>query len=184
MRAEKKENLTYSQIAERELPFSSLSGDSVVDLNNFYAEEDFESMASITKSNYNCIVTGDDMLVTNEERVKIATRYGACTGAILKVNQAGTLFDALNFVSECQKNGLSIITSHRSGESIDSQIAHVAISTSSKMIHQIGHHDFAWQRSFHDRVIRNEKELYKKRDYIIGNPAKWAEDRNNPINIK
>ena len=41
-------------------------------------EEDFESMASITKSNNNCIVTGDDMLVTNEERVKVASRYGAC----------------------------------------------------------------------------------------------------------
>jgi enolase len=97
-------------------------------------EEDFESMASITKNNNNCIVTGDDMLVTNEDRVKIASRYGACTGAILKVNQAGTLYDALRFVSECNKNKLNIITSHRSGESIDSQIAHVAISTSSKMI--------------------------------------------------
>ena len=97
-------------------------------------EEDFESMASITKSNNNCIVTGDDMLVTNEERVKVASRYGACTGAILKVNQAGTLYDALKFVSECDKSRFNIITSHRSGESIDSQIAHIAISTSSKMI--------------------------------------------------
>jgi REP element-mobilizing transposase RayT len=57
-------------------------------------------------------------------------------------------------------------------------------TTSSKLIHQIGHEDFAWQRSYHDRIIRNEKELSNKRDYIIGNPAKWAEDRNNPINIK
>lgn len=97
-------------------------------------EEDFESMASITKSNNNCIVTGDDMLVTNEKRVKVASRYGACTGAILKVNQAGTLYDALKFVSECDKSRFNIITSHRSGESIDSQIAHIAISTSSKMI--------------------------------------------------
>ena len=57
-------------------------------------------------------------------------------------------------------------------------------TTSSKLIHKIGHHDFTWQRSFHDRVIRNDNELSNKRDYIIGNPVKWAEDRNNSINIK
>ncbi|MBD3359867.1 MAG: hypothetical protein GF365_04150 [Candidatus Buchananbacteria bacterium] len=53
---------------------------------------------------------------------------------------------------------------------------------------------FSWQKSFHDRVIRNEKEFppkadpplveNNKRNYIIGNPAKWQEDHNNPINIK
>lgn len=43
---------------------------------------------------------------------------------------------------------------------------------------------FAWQRSFHDRVIRSEQELTNKREYIISNPAKWAEDHNNPINFK
>jgi hypothetical protein len=56
-------------------------------------------------------------------------------------------------------------------------------TTSSKFIHQNGMMDFAWQKSFHDRVIRNEDELSNKRNYIISNPAKWAEDRNNPINI-
>jgi hypothetical protein len=43
---------------------------------------------------------------------------------------------------------------------------------------------FQWQKSFHDRVIRNDNELSNKRDYIIGNPAKWEEDCNNPINLK
>ncbi|MCX6740312.1 MAG: hypothetical protein NTZ49_03735 [Candidatus Parcubacteria bacterium] len=56
-------------------------------------------------------------------------------------------------------------------------------TTSSKFIHQIGHTEFAWQRSFHDRVIRNDDELSKIRDYIFGNPAKWTEDRNNPKNF-
>ncbi|MCX6740309.1 MAG: hypothetical protein NTZ49_03720 [Candidatus Parcubacteria bacterium] len=44
--------------------------------------------------------------------------------------------------------------------------------------------NFAWQKSFHDRVIRNDDELSKIRDYIFANPAKWAEDQNNPINTK
>lgn len=58
-------------------------------------------------------------------------------------------------------------------------------TTSSKLIHQNQNNIyFQWQKSFHDRVIRNEDELNNIRYYIQQNPAKWAEDRNNPINIK
>jgi enolase len=97
-------------------------------------EADFESMAVLTKNNKGTFVTGDDMLVTNAEMVKKAVGYGACSGAILKVNQAGSLYDALQFAKECRKNGIGIITSHRSGESVDSHIAHIAVATNSKMI--------------------------------------------------
>ena len=97
-------------------------------------EDDFESMARITERNKNCLVTGDDMLVTNAQRVSEAVEHGACSGAILKVNQAGTLSDALDFAESCAKNNIKIITSHRSGESIDSHIAHIALATSSIMI--------------------------------------------------
>jgi len=97
-------------------------------------EDDFKSMAAITKRNSNCFITGDDMLVTKSERVKEARKYGACNAAILKVNQAGTLHDALDFASTCTNNNIRIITSHRSGESIDSHISHIAVATASKMI--------------------------------------------------
>jgi enolase len=97
-------------------------------------EEDFESMAIITKKNPDCLITGDDMLVTNSKRVKIAARSKACNGAILKVNQTGTLYEAMKFAEECTKNHIRVITSHRSGESIDSQISHIAIATDSKML--------------------------------------------------
>jgi len=43
---------------------------------------------------------------------------------------------------------------------------------------------FAWQRNYHDHVIRNEKELKEKKKYIKNNPNNWTEDENNPINIK
>jgi enolase len=98
------------------------------------SEDDFESMAFLTKRNKNCLITGDDMLVTSTERVNEACKYGACNGAILKVNQAGTLHNALDFADNCTKNNIKIITSHRSGESIDAHISHIAIATSSKMI--------------------------------------------------
>ena len=97
-------------------------------------EGDFQNMATLTKKNPGTFVTGDDMLVTNACKVKEAVKYGACSGAILKVNQAGSLYDAMKFAKECDKNGIKIITSHRSGESIDSHISHIAIATGSKMI--------------------------------------------------
>ena len=97
-------------------------------------EEDFESMAIITKRNPKCMVTGDDMLVTNTRRVNEAAKSKVCSGAILKVNQTGTLYDAMKFAEECTKNNIRIITSHRSGESLDSHIAHIAIATGSKML--------------------------------------------------
>ena len=97
-------------------------------------EEDFTGMSEITRANRECLVTGDDMLVTNALRVKEAVKYGACSAAILKVNQAGSLFDAMKFAHECRQNNLKIITSHRSGESTDSHIAHIAIATNSKML--------------------------------------------------
>jgi enolase len=97
-------------------------------------EEDFESMAVIAKKNPQCLVSGDDMLVTNAKRVKEAAKYKSCSGAILKVNQTGTLYDAMQFADVCAKNNIKIITSHRSGESSDSHISHIAIGTNSKML--------------------------------------------------
>jgi enolase len=52
----------------------------------------------------------------------------------LKVNQIGSLQDAMAFAQECIKNNIKIITSHRSGESSDSHISHIAIATDSKML--------------------------------------------------
>ncbi len=97
-------------------------------------EGDFQSMAVLTKRNPRTLVTGDDMLVTNASMVKKAVKYGACSGAILKVNQAGSLYDAMEFAKECTKNNIKIITSHRSGESVDSHISHIAVATGSKML--------------------------------------------------
>ncbi|MFQ5920801.1 MAG: enolase C-terminal domain-like protein [Nitrososphaerales archaeon] len=97
-------------------------------------EEAFEDMAELTRKFRNVFVTGDDMLVTSTERLAEAVERGACNAAILKVNQAGSLHDALAFAEEATKNGIRLITSHRSGESTDAHIAHIAIATGSKML--------------------------------------------------
>jgi len=97
-------------------------------------EEAFDDMAVLAKKFPNVLITGDDLLVTNTEILKRATKVKACNAAILKVNQAGSLYDALEFAKEATKNNIKIITSHRSGESVDSHISHIGIATKSKML--------------------------------------------------
>ena len=97
-------------------------------------EEAFEDMAVLTKKFPRVLITGDDLLVTNTKILKKAIKMRACSGAILKVNQAGSLYDALEFAKEANNNNVKLITSHRSGESIDSHISHIGLATKSKML--------------------------------------------------
>lgn len=97
-------------------------------------EEAFEDMAVLTKKFPNVLIVGDDLLVTNTEILKKAAKKDSCNAAILKVNQAGSLYDALEFAKEALKNNIRLITSHRSGESSDSHISHIGIATKSKML--------------------------------------------------
>jgi len=97
-------------------------------------EEAFEDMAEITAKFPNTMVTGDDLIVTNKEILTKAIELKSCNAAILKVNQAGSLYDALEFAKVANQNNIRLITSHRSGESTDSQISHIGIATKSKML--------------------------------------------------
>jgi len=97
-------------------------------------EEAFGDMAILTKRFPHVLITGDDLLVTNTKILKKAVKMRSCSGAILKVNQAGSLYDALEFAKEANNNKIRIITSHRSGESTDSHISHIGVATKSKML--------------------------------------------------
>ncbi|MFN3653821.1 MAG: enolase C-terminal domain-like protein [Candidatus Nitrosotenuis sp.] len=97
-------------------------------------EEAFSDMAELTKKFPKVLITGDDLTVTNAKILKKAISKKACNAAILKVNQAGSLADALEFAQVANKNKIKLITSHRSGESTDHQITHIGIATGSKML--------------------------------------------------
>lgn len=97
-------------------------------------EEAFKDMAELTAKFPKTLVTGDDLTVTNKNILKKAIEQKSCNAAILKVNQAGSLFDALEFADEATQNNIRLITSHRSGESTDSQISHIGLATKSKML--------------------------------------------------
>jgi REP element-mobilizing transposase RayT len=56
-------------------------------------------------------------------------------------------------------------------------------SAVTKYAHETGYNNFKWQPLFYDRLIRNEKELYNIRKYIIDNPLKWYYEKNKPENI-
>ncbi len=97
-------------------------------------EEAFEDMAEITKKFPNSMITGDDLTVTNNKILQKAVDVKSCNAAILKVNQAGSLYDALEFAKVANENNIKLITSHRSGESSDSHISHIGIGTGSKLL--------------------------------------------------
>ena len=97
-------------------------------------EEAFDDMSELVSKFPKTMITGDDLTVTNKGILEKAIEKKSCNAAILKVNQAGSLYDALEFAKTAQSNDIKLITSHRSGESIDSQISHIGIGTSSKML--------------------------------------------------
>jgi len=97
-------------------------------------EEAFDQMARLAKKFPKTLIVGDDLTVTNAKILKKAIAKKSCNAAILKVNQAGSLYDALEFAQVATKHNIRLITSHRSGESTDYQISHIGIATGSKML--------------------------------------------------
>lgn len=97
-------------------------------------EEAFNDMAELTAKFPDTLVTGDDLTVTNTDILSKAIKLKSCNAAILKVNQAGSLYDALEFAKVANQNNIKLITSHRSGESTDSHISHIGLATKSKML--------------------------------------------------
>ena len=138
---EKKKKYVYNREGfenspEKQLEFASeiIKKYKLVYAEDAVHEEAFEEMSVLTSRFPNVLITGDDLLVTSTEILKKAAKMKSCNAAILKVNQAGSLYDALEFASEAHKNNIKLITSHRSGESVDSHISHIGIATKSKML--------------------------------------------------
>ncbi len=96
-------------------------------------EEDFEGFAELT-AQVKCMVCGDDLFVTNTERIKKGIELGAANTVLIKPNQVGTLTDTYNAVKLAKENGYDIVVSHRSGETEDEALAHLSIAFNAKLI--------------------------------------------------
>jgi enolase len=99
-----------------------------------FHEEAYDEFAELTERLSKAYIVGDDIFVTNTSRLLKGAKMKAGNAAILKVNQAGTLGDALDFSENAKKHGYALITSHRSGDTSDTHLAHIAIATQSNMI--------------------------------------------------
>jgi len=93
-----------------------------------FHEEDFESFAELTKKTKNCLVCGDDLFVTNVERLSHGVKLHAGNAIIIKVNQIGTLSDAWETVEMAKRNGYVPVMAHRSGDTCDWHIAQLAVA--------------------------------------------------------
>lgn len=91
-------------------------------------EEDFESFAEITRrAGERCLVCGDDLFVTNVDRIERGMEMDAANAVLIKPNQIGTLTATEEAVSLTKREGCVPVISHRSGETTDETIAHLAV---------------------------------------------------------
>ncbi|MEM2950132.1 MAG: enolase [Nitrososphaeria archaeon] len=97
-------------------------------------EDDFEGFSILTKQAKDTYIVGDDLFVTNTKRLLNGVKIGAGNGVILKVNQVGALGDAIEFANAAKANKYIVAVSHRSGESVDPHLAHIALGVSGEII--------------------------------------------------
>jgi enolase len=93
-----------------------------------FHEEDFENFAELARKAKECLICGDDLFVTSRERLIRGLSLGAANAIIVKVNQVGTLTDAWETTKVAKKAKYTPIMSHRSGETVDKKIAHLAVA--------------------------------------------------------
>jgi enolase len=98
-------------------------------------ENDFDGFAKLTEQvGERTLICGDDLFVTNTERLASGIDQGAANAILIKPNQIGTLTDAFDAVELAARNGLETVISHRSGETEDTTIAHLAVATDAPFI--------------------------------------------------
>ena len=98
-------------------------------------ESDFDGFSELTrKVGDRCLICGDDIFVTNAEILQEGIDIGAANSIIIKPNQIGTLTDTYETVKLAKSNGYVPVVSHRSGETTDETIAHLAVGFSSPII--------------------------------------------------
>ena len=93
-----------------------------------FNEDDFDSFAELTRKSKNCLICGDDLFTTSTERLNNGIKINAGNAIIIKVNQIGTLTDATETIELAQRNGYDAVISHRSGDTCDWHIAHLAVA--------------------------------------------------------
>jgi len=107
----------------------------IISIEDGLAEDDWEGWQFLMERIGDRLqLVGDDLLVTNVQRVRKAIELGACNALLCKVNQIGTLTEAIAAVAEAQRAGWGAVVSHRSGETEDTTIADLAVALNTGQI--------------------------------------------------
>ncbi len=131
----------------------------LVSIEDPLAEDDWSGWADLTSELGNATqIVGDDLFVTNPERLKRGIDANVANAILVKVNQIGTLTETLDAVSLAQQSGYSAILSHRSGETEDTTIADLAVATNAGQI-KTGAPARGERVAKYNRLLRIEDEL-------------------------
>lgn len=137
----------------------------IVSLEDGLDENDWEGWKSLTSAIGKKIqLVGDDLFVTNVKLLKIGIESGVANSILIKVNQIGTLTETLQAIDLAFKSGYTAVISHRSGETEDTTISHLAVGKSCGQI-KTGSLSRTDRVAKYNELLRIEEELGKKASY-------------------
>jgi enolase len=137
----------------------------IVSIEDGMSEDDMEGWKELTDLiGGKCQLVGDDLFVTNVERLADGIRNGLANSILIKVNQIGTLTETLAAVEMAYKAGYTAVMSHRSGETEDSTIADLAVATNCGQI-KTGSLSRSDRTAKYNQLLRIEEELDSQAKY-------------------
>ena len=137
----------------------------IVSIEDGLAEDDWSAWKSLTdKIGDKVQLVGDDLFVTNTERLQRGIDEGIANSILIKVNQIGSLSETIDAVNLATKNGYTSVMSHRSGETEDHTIADLAVALSTGQI-KTGSASRSDRMSKYNQLLRIEEELGSKAVY-------------------
>ena len=137
----------------------------IISIEDALAEEDWAGWKKLTEKLGNRIqLVGDDLFVTNPERLKRGIEMGAANAILIKLNQIGSLTETLNAIRMAQNANFGVIVSHRSGETEDTFIADLAVATNAGQI-KTGSMSRTDRMAKYNQLVRIEEELDKSAKY-------------------
>lgn len=134
----------------------------IISIEDPFFEDDFDSTAELTrKIGKDVQIVGDDIFVTNTERLRRGISVGAANALLLKVNQIGTVTESGQAAETSFANGYHVVVSHRSGETEDTTIADLSVGWGSGQI-KTGAPARGERTAKYNRLLRIEEELGSK----------------------
>ena len=138
----------------------------IISLEDGMAEDDWEGWAMLTKAIGSKVqLVGDDLFVTNVERLSDGIAKGVANSILIKVNQIGTLTETLDAIQMANRAGYTAIVSHRSGETEDATIADIAVATNAGQI-KTGAPSRTDRVAKYNQLLRIEEELGDAAQYL------------------